>query len=104
MDTQVIHVDLKPFFQDHICEDMIHECLEGRWGVAEAKNHDGGLIEAKGGDKCCFPLIFFSNVNVIITPSYIKLVKRVESFMSLISLGIRGRGYPLQMVWLLREQ
>ena len=52
---------------------MIHECLEGRWGIAEAKKHDCGFIEAKGGDKCCFPLVFFSNANVIITPSYIEL-------------------------------
>ena len=75
MDNQVVHVDLKPFFRDHICEDMIHECLESWWGIAEAKKHDGGLIEAKGGDKRCFPLIF-SNVNVIITPSHIKFGKK----------------------------
>ena len=46
------------------------------WKVGGAlqkpKKHDGRFIEAKGGDKCCFPLVIFSNVNVIITPSYIK--------------------------------
>ena len=55
---------------------MIHECLEGQWGVAEAKKHDGRFIEAKGGDKHCFPFIFFSNANIIITPSHIKFSEK----------------------------
>ena len=33
VDTQVIHVDFKPLFRDHVCKDVIHECLEGWWGV-----------------------------------------------------------------------
>ena len=59
---------------------MIHECLEGQWGVAEAKKHDSRFIEAKRGDKCCFPLIFLLNANVIITPSHIELGEKGEIF------------------------
>ena len=55
---------------------MVHECLEGQWGVAKAKEHDCGFIEAKGGDKHCFPLIFFLNANVIISPSHIKFCEK----------------------------
>ena len=72
MDAQIVHIDLKPFLRDHVGEDMIHECLEGQWGITEAKKHDCRFIETKGGDKCCLPLIFFSNANVIITPSHIE--------------------------------
>ena len=51
---------------------MIHECLEGWWGIAEAEKHDCGLIKTKGGDKCCLPLVFLSDANVVITPLYVK--------------------------------
>ena len=51
---------------------MIHEGLEGWWGIAETEKHDCGFIEAEGSDKCSFPLIFLSNVNVVITPSHIE--------------------------------
>ena len=52
---------------------MVHECLECQRSIAETEEHDCGFIEAKGGDKRCLPLVFFSNADVIITPSHIEL-------------------------------
>ena len=72
MDAQVVHVDLEPLFRDHVCKDMIHKCLEGQWSIAETKEHDCGFIEAKWSNERSLPLILFANVNVVITPSYIK--------------------------------
>ena len=72
MDTQVVHVDLEPFFRYHVCKDMIHERLEGGWGIAKPEKHDCGFIEAKGSDECSLPLIFPTDVNVAVTPSYIE--------------------------------
>ena len=72
MDAQIIHVDLKPFLQDHISEDMIHECLECWRSIAETEKLDCGFIEAEGSDECGLPLIFFSNANVVISPSDIE--------------------------------
>ena len=40
VDAKVVHVDLQPVFSDHIGKDVIHEGLEGRWGVAKAEEHD----------------------------------------------------------------
>ena len=45
-------------------------------GALQTKEHDCGFIEAKGGDKHCFPLIFFPNVNVIIAPSHVAFRKK----------------------------
>ena len=50
---------------------MVHEGLESQWGIAETEKHDCGFIEAKGSDERSFPLIFLSNVNVVVTPSYV---------------------------------
>ena len=52
---------------------MIHECLEGGWGVAEAKEQDSGFKESHQGDKGCFPLILFSEADVVVSPSYVEL-------------------------------
>ena len=73
MNTKIIHVDLKPFLSDHVGEDMVHEGLECQRSIAETKKHDCGFIEAKGSNECSFPLIFVVNVNVVISPSDIKL-------------------------------
>ena len=56
VDTHVVHVDLKPLFWKHICEDMVHEGLEGGRSVAEPKEHDGGFEESHGGDESSFSI------------------------------------------------
>ena len=95
MDAQIVHVDLEPLFSYHICEDVVHKCLESWWGVTESKKHDSRFEETEGSDECSLTLILFSNANVIVSPLDIEFDKRVESFMSLINSGMRGRGYLL---------
>ena len=73
MNAEIIHVDFKPLFHNHVSEDVVYKCLKHWWGVAETKEHDSGFEEAKGGDKCGFPLILFANMDVVISPSNIKL-------------------------------
>ena len=69
VDTEIVHVDLKPFLRDHVSKDMIHEGLECWRSIAETEKHDGGFIETKGSNECGLPLIFFVNVNIVISPS-----------------------------------
>ena len=52
---------------------MVHECLERGWSIAKTKEHDGGLEESHGGDEGCFPLVFLSNANVVISPADVEL-------------------------------
>ena len=48
---------------------MVHECLEHRRSIAETEKHDCGFVEAEGSNEGGFPLIFFSNANIVISPS-----------------------------------
>ena len=73
VNTQVIHVDCQPLFGGHLGKNMIHECLKSQRGIAEPKEHDSRFIKTKGGDKHCFPLVFLSDPNVVISSSNIKL-------------------------------
>ena len=76
MYPQVVHIDLEPSFGDHIGENMIHEHLKSRRGIAEPKEHYSGFKEAEGSDECCFPLVFLPDANVVITPANVKLGKQ----------------------------
>ena len=80
MDAKVIHVDLQPFFPDHIGEDMIHECLECGWCVTKSEEHDGGFEEPHGGDESCFPLVFLPNANVVVSPADVELGEQGRLF------------------------
>ena len=80
MYTQIIHVDLEPSLGDHVGEDVVHECLKGRGGVAEAKEHYGGFVESKRGDEGCFPLVLLPDTNIVIAPSDIKLGEQRRVF------------------------
>ena len=73
VDAQIVHVNLEPLLCDHVSEDMIHKHLKHQWGIVETKKHDGGFKETKGGDECGFPLILFTNANIVISPSDVKL-------------------------------
>ena len=80
MYPQIVHVDLEPSLSDHVGKDMIHEHLKGQRGITEAKEHDGGFEETERGDKCCFPLIFLPDANVVIATSNIKLGEQCRVF------------------------
>ena len=52
---------------------MVHECLEGAGGIAEAKEHDSQLKKTQRSDERCFPLIFLSDLDVVVSPSNVEL-------------------------------
>ena len=54
---------------------MVHECLECWRSIAEAEKHDCGFIETEGSNECGLPLIFFTNVNIVISPSDVEFGK-----------------------------
>ena len=80
MYPQVVHVDLESSLSDHVGEDVIHECLKGRRGIAEAREHHGGFIKSERGDECRFPLVFLPDTNVVIAPSDIELGEQCRVF------------------------
>ena len=72
VDAEVVHIDLKPTFSDHISKYVVHKCLERGWGIAESKEHNCGFKESERSDKCSLPLIHFLNLDVVIPPTDVK--------------------------------
>ena len=52
---------------------MVHECLKCGWGIAKAKEHDGGLKKTHGGNEYHFSLVLLSDPDIIVLPSDVKL-------------------------------
>ena len=53
-------------------EGMVHVGLEGGQGVAKSKEHHSWLVEPKGGGEGCFPTVFRSDEDVVISPLDVK--------------------------------
>ena len=62
-------------FGDHVSKDVVHEGLESGWSVAKPEEHDGRFKESKRSDKRSLPLVFFTNADVIESPSDVELGK-----------------------------
>ena len=72
-----IHIDADSgpqlfMLEDSVAVDEVHHGLEGCWRVCEAKVHDHWFEEAVFGLECCFVFVSFSNMYVIVSPSYIQ--------------------------------
>ena len=73
VDTNIIHIDLQPFFHYHVSKDVVYESLKGRWCIAESKEHYGWFKESEGGDEGGLPLIFLTNEDVVVAPLNVEL-------------------------------
>ena len=73
VDAKIIHVDLKPSLGNHIGKDVVHECLECGWGIAEPGEHDCGFKESERRDERSLPLVCFPNSDVVVPPTDVKL-------------------------------
>ena len=69
---EVVHVDDKPSFHNHIFKQVIHETLEGGRGVDEIKGHDSRFTEALVGNKGSFSLVSILDMDIVISLSYIE--------------------------------
>jgi hypothetical protein len=72
VDGHVIHVYYQPFLGNVVCEYGIHHGLKCHWGVGESEEHYSWFEEALVSDKRRFPLVSFSNSNIIVTPAYVE--------------------------------
>ncbi|KIJ06958.1 hypothetical protein PAXINDRAFT_91198, partial [Paxillus involutus ATCC 200175] len=75
-----------------VLEDMIHQCLECRRGVAKSKEHDIRFEESMGRDKRRFPTITWFDLNVVVSPSDIEFRKDLRSFEFINEIGDEGKG------------
>ena len=70
---EVIHIDDKPSFSDHVSEQVIHESLEHDRGIAKAKEHDCWFKESFVSDEGGPPLVIIFDMNIVVTSMNIKL-------------------------------
>ena len=80
VDEEIIHVDDKPSFCDHVMEEIVHEGLEGGRGISETKEHHSWFKESFMSDKSGFLLMSILDLDIVISPLDIKFG---EDFCSL---------------------
>ena len=77
---EVVHINDKPPFGDHISEGVIHEPLECGRGVGKPEEHHRRFKEAFMRDEGGLPLVAIFDVNVVVPPADVKLSKQCGIF------------------------
>ena len=72
VDKEVIHVDNKPSFCDHIAKGVIYESLEDGRGIGETKEHYSWFEESLMSDESGFLLVPVLDSDIVIFPTDIK--------------------------------
>ena len=73
VNEEVIHVNDKPSFCDHIVKRVIHEVLESGRGIGETEEHYHRFEESFMDDKGSFPLMSIFDLDIIVSPLDIEL-------------------------------
>src|SRR5260370_28159135 len=91
MDGQVVHINGHPSLCDLSMEDHVHHHLKGGWRVGESEEHNCRFEESLGSKECCFPFVSFSNVDIVVSLSYVELGEEGTAGESIDSLGNERR-------------
>ena len=78
-DQNIVEVHTYDTFSNQILEDVIHHCLEGRWGVAQSEKHHQGFKESSICMKGHLPFIAVFHTHIIVSPSNIKFCEVLGS-------------------------
>ena len=71
--SYIIHVNANGSTKEFVlsydrAKDVVHHCLEGGWGVSEAKEHDSWFIEAVACFEGGFVFVALLDVDIVIPP------------------------------------
>ena len=91
VDEEIIHIDDKPSFSNHVVEGVIHEALEGSGGVGEPEEHYGRFKESFMGNEGCFRLVTILDSYVVVPPSDIKLGEDLGILQLVYEVGDEGK-------------
>ena len=91
-DEEIIHIDDKPPFSDHVSEQVIHELLECSRGIKKAKEHDGRFKESFVYDKSHLPLVAIFDADIVVPSVNIKFGKMTSVFQLVNKVGDERRG------------
>ena len=84
---QVVHIDGHPSLCDLPMEDHVHHHLESGWRVGESKEHNCRFKESFRSKECHFPFVSFLNVDIVVSPAYVKLSEEGAAGEAINSLG-----------------
>ena len=73
VNEEIIHVNDKPSFCDHVAKGVIHEALESGRGIGETKEHHDWFKESFMCDEGSFPLMPIFDSDIIVSPSNVEL-------------------------------
>ena len=73
VDEEIIHVDNKPSFGNHITEGVVHETLEGGRGVGKSEEHHGWFEKSFVGNEGHFPLVTVLDSYIVVSPPDVEL-------------------------------
>ena len=90
-DKEVIHINDKPSFSDHIAERVIHEPLERGRGVGKPEEHYCRFEEAFVCDEGGLPLVAILDADVVVSPLDVKLSKQFGVLEFVNEVGDEGK-------------
>ena len=73
VNEEVVHVNDKPSFHNHITKRVIHEALESGGEIGETEKHHHRFEESFMGDEGSFPLMSVFDSDIIVSPSNVEL-------------------------------
>ena len=93
IDEEIIHIDNKPSFCNHIMERVVHELLKGGGRVGKAKEHYSCLKKSFVDNEGGFPLVSILDMNIVIFPANIKFDEDLYSLEFINEVGDEGECY-----------
>jgi hypothetical protein len=90
VNCDIIHVYREPSLGHFLTKDRVHHHLEGGRRIGETEEHDHVFKEPFWGEKGSFPFICLFNLNVVVSPSDVKLGEQGTSAEAINGLGNEG--------------
>ena len=88
---EVLHINDKPSFGNHVAERVVHEPLERGRGVGKSEEHYRWFEEAFMRNESGLPLVTVLDADVVVPPADIKLSKQFGIFEFVDEVGNEGK-------------
>ena len=88
---EVVHVNDKPSFGNHVTKRVVHEPLEHGGGVGKSEEHYRWFEEALMCDESGLPLVTVFDADVVVPPADVKLSKQFGIFEFVNEVGDEGK-------------
>ena len=92
IDEEIIHIDNKSPFCDHIAERVVHEPLKGGRRGDKAKEHYGWFKKFFVGDEGGFPLVSILDMDIVISLVNVKFGEDFHSLEFINKVRDEGEG------------